>query len=202
MSPRPRTVDDDAIALALSRVITKYGPARLTLAAIAKEAGLSPATLVQRFGSKRNLLVKLSGGAGDIAPLVAQLRLEGKQPLEIVREVLLCYAEMAPTPTAMIHSFGAYLEIDLADATLRRYLVQSGRRSEALMAELLEQAAAAGELSVARPKPLARALFALAAGSLLAWATYREGKARDWLARDIETVLMGGSGRDGAAVGE
>jgi AcrR family transcriptional regulator len=108
MSPRPRTVDDAAIAMAIGRVITKLGPAKLTLAAIAREAGLSPATLVQRFGSKRNLLVKLSGGAGDIAPMVEELRQAGKPPLEIVREVLLCYADMAPTPTAMINSFGAY----------------------------------------------------------------------------------------------
>ncbi|MGH7562517.1 MAG: TetR/AcrR family transcriptional regulator [Gemmatimonadales bacterium] len=189
MSPRPRTVDDAAIAEALGRVITRHGPAGLTLAAIAREAGLSPATLVQRFGSKRNLLVKLSGGAGDIAPLVKELRAAGRPPLDIVREVLLCYADMAPTPTAMIHSFSAYLEIDLADATLRRLLVESGRRNETEMASLLEEAADQGALVCPDPRGLARVLFALVAGSLLSWATFREGKSRDWLARDLLVVL-------------
>lgn len=189
MSPRPRTVDDEAIAMAMGRVITRHGPAKLTLAAIAKEVGLSPSTLVQRFGSKRNLLIKLSRGAGEGGPLVERLRAEGRRPLAIARAFLLCYAEMAPSPAAMIHSFAAYLEIDLADPTLRRYLIETGRRNEALMAGLLEEAAAAGELACQDPKGLARALFALVAGSLLAWATYRVGSARDWLARDLQAVL-------------
>jgi len=38
----------------------ELGPAKLTLARVAKAAGLSPATLVQRFGSKRALLLALA----------------------------------------------------------------------------------------------------------------------------------------------
>lgn len=189
MSPRPRTVDDAEIAAALGRVITRVGPAKLTLARLAREAGLSPSALIQRFGSKRRLLVKLSRGAGDGRPLVDALRAEGKSALEIVRGFLLCYAEMATTPTAMIHHFSAYLQIDLGDAVLRKYVVESGRGNEALLAALLEEAAQAGELMCDDAPALARALFATAVGSLLGWATFREGASRDWLARDIETVL-------------
>lgn len=189
MSPRPRTVDDAAIAMALGRVIARDGPARLTLAAIAREAGLAPATLVQRFGSKRNLLVQLSKGAGDGGPLVARLRAEGRPPLAIVRAFFLCYAEMASTPETMIHSFGAYLQIDLADATLRRNLVATGRKNERLIAELLDEAVKARALRRVDTAALARALFAVTTGSLLAWATYREGKAAAWLGRDLDLVL-------------
>lgn len=189
MSPRPRTVDDAAIAAALGRVITRDGPARLTLAAIAREAGLAPATLVQRFGSKRELLVQLSRGAGDGAPFVARLRARRMAPLAIVRAFFLCYADMAPTPEAMIHSFGAYLQIDLADETLRGYLVDTARRNERLVAELLGEAVAGGALRPVDTAGLARTLFATTTGSLLAWATVRKGKAAAWLKRDVDLIL-------------
>ena len=59
MSPRPRTVSDEAILAATARMIGRVGPVRLTLADVGGEVGLSPATLLQRFGSKRGLLIAL-----------------------------------------------------------------------------------------------------------------------------------------------
>ena len=65
MSPRPRTVPDEQILGAAHRAMSRLGPARWTLAEVAKEAGLSPATLVQRFGSKRGLMLALWAAAVD-----------------------------------------------------------------------------------------------------------------------------------------
>lgn len=59
MSPRPRTVEDSAILDAAFRALSRIGPEHLTLADVGAEAGLSAATLVQRFGSKRDLLLSL-----------------------------------------------------------------------------------------------------------------------------------------------
>jgi len=56
MSPRPRLASDEDILMAAFRAIARLGPARLTLADVAREAGVSAAALVQRFGSKRALL--------------------------------------------------------------------------------------------------------------------------------------------------
>jgi len=66
MSPRPRLKPNSDIVLAAIRVIERLGPSRLTLADVAKEAGLAPATLMQRFGSKRGLLLAVArlGAAG------------------------------------------------------------------------------------------------------------------------------------------
>ena len=36
---------------------------------------------------------------------------------------------------------------------------------------------------------LARTLEVVISGSLMAWATYQEGAAADWIARDVEAVL-------------
>ena len=65
MSPRPRTVSDAQILYATQRAMSRLGPTRMTLAAVAKEAGLSAATLVQRFGSKRGLMLALWATALD-----------------------------------------------------------------------------------------------------------------------------------------
>lgn len=55
--PRPRTVSDEAILDAVLALAHRVGPAEVTLAAAADEVGLSAATLVQRFGTKRDLLL-------------------------------------------------------------------------------------------------------------------------------------------------
>ena len=62
MAGRPRTHSDDALLDATFRAVGAVGPARLTLADVAREAGVAPATLVQRFGSKR-VAARGRGGA-------------------------------------------------------------------------------------------------------------------------------------------
>src|SRR6266487_3441135 len=54
---RPRLVSDDVILDATRQVLAELGPAKLTLAAVGSRAGLAPPTLLQRFGSKRGLLL-------------------------------------------------------------------------------------------------------------------------------------------------
>ncbi|MDP8981022.1 MAG: TetR/AcrR family transcriptional regulator, partial [Acidobacteriota bacterium] len=56
MGRRKLTPDTDVLT-ATMRVVNRVGPGRLTLADVAAEAGLAPATLLQRFGSKRGLLL-------------------------------------------------------------------------------------------------------------------------------------------------
>ena len=73
--PRPKTVDDTAVLDAAMRVVDRAGPGGLTLGAVAGEVGLSPATLVQRFTSKRGLLLALARrGAGGAAPVMGLRR--------------------------------------------------------------------------------------------------------------------------------
>src|SRR5205823_2473684 len=63
MSPRPRKTSDDDILAATARVMQRLSPTQLTLADIAKEAGIVPATLIQRFGTKRGLPLASSASA-------------------------------------------------------------------------------------------------------------------------------------------
>jgi AcrR family transcriptional regulator len=77
VSPRPRKASDDEIFAATYRAMNRLGPGELTLAEIAAEAGLTAGALVQRFGSKRALLLSLAARhAASAGELLAGLRAE------------------------------------------------------------------------------------------------------------------------------
>jgi AcrR family transcriptional regulator len=189
MSGRQKVTDDDVFAAA-QRAMRRRGPHELTLADIAGEAGITPGRLVQRFGSKRALLTALSERfAGSAGPIFAHLRASHRAPLATLRAYAACMADLAPTPDALLRNL-AYLQGDLADAVLRGHLVENARATRREMTALIADATAAGEL---RPevnaRALARTIENVISGSLMSWATYREGKAVDWISRDVEAVL-------------
>src|SRR5882724_1734919 len=112
---RPRQTTDDAILQATARAIARFGPARLTLAHVAAEVGVAPATLMQRFGSKRGLLlafVKQGSEAGG--DMYAAIRAAHRSPLGALFAVGDCMAGMATTPEELANHL-AFLHIDLTD---------------------------------------------------------------------------------------
>ena len=189
MSPRPRTVSDDEILAATARTIGRVGPVRLTLAHVAREVGLAPATLLQRFGSKRNLLLSLARqGSGDDGGFLDGLRAQGHSPLETARAFLLCFAGLAASPKEMANHL-AFLQIDLTDAAFHRITSRLFKANQQALSGLLAEAKQGGEIVGAEPRALARLLLAVVNGSLLTWAVYREGHAATWLARDVDLAL-------------
>jgi AcrR family transcriptional regulator len=190
MSPLPRKVSDDQLFAATHAVMSRVGPRELTLAAIAKEAGVTAAVLVQRFGSKRALLLalweKYANSAGEI---FADLAKQHDSPLAALRAYADCMAGMAASPAALTRNL-AYLQIDLTDPDFRKHLVKQARATRAGLCRLVEAASAAGELAQnVKPAQLARTIEAVLSGSMLTWAFYREGTAAHWMRADLEAVL-------------
>jgi AcrR family transcriptional regulator len=190
MPGRRQKVSDDDVYAAAQRAMSRKGPHELTLADIAGEAGVTAGLLVQRFGSKRDLMVALSARfAGSAGPVFAGLRAANRGPLATVRAYARCMADLAPSPEALLRNL-AYLQVDLADDVLRRHLVENARATRRELQSLLDAAAAAGELAAGvDTAALARTVETIVGGSLLSWATYREGRAADWITRDLEAVL-------------
>jgi len=190
MPGRPQKVTDEDVFAAAQRAMSRRGPHELTLADIAREAGVTPGLLVQRFGSKRDLMVALSARfAGSAIAIFAELRAAHPSRLAAVRAYAACMADLAPTPEALLRNL-AYLQLDLTDAVLRGHLVENARATRHEIEALLEEAAAAGELRPdADVRSLARTVEVVVGGSLMSWATYREGKAVDWIVRDLDAVL-------------
>ncbi len=191
MSPRPRKVTDDAVFAAAYRAMQRLGPDELTLGAIAAEAGVTAGALVQRFGSRRQLLARLAEAhAGSTGDFIAALRAQFPSPVRALTEYALCFAAMARTPDAMARSL-AYLHNDLTDPALRRHLVAQSRSARKGVAALVRDARAAGELSAATDvDALARAVETTIGGSLMSWAIHRVGPARQWIRTDVLTTLQ------------
>jgi hypothetical protein len=68
--------------------------------------------------------------------------------------------------------------------------LENARATRREIAALLEAAIAARELRHdVDVGALARTVETAISGSLMSWATYREGRAVDWIGRDLEAVL-------------
>jgi AcrR family transcriptional regulator len=180
---------DAAVVEAASRVITRLGPSQFTLADVAREAGLAPATLIQRFGSKRGLLLALARMAAEGADgCFAKVRAENPSPLKALFASFGEMARLAETPEALANNL-AFLQIDLTDPEFRRWTLVNSRATLAGFRALLEDAIQAGELEPCDTKGLARLIQAAAHGSMVSWAFHQEGRVGEWMRRDMEVLL-------------
>ena len=126
--------------MAAQRAMSKVGPGELTLAHIATEAGITAGLLVQRFGSKRDLLLKLSEQfSGGTSEMFAELRRGHRSPLATLRAYSDCMAHMAASPAAFARNF-AYLQIDLTDPDFRRHLGKHARATRLELQKLIKEA--------------------------------------------------------------
>jgi AcrR family transcriptional regulator len=190
MSPRPQKVTNKQLFAAAQSAMRKVGPRELTLSAIAKEAGITAAVLVQRFGSKRALLLSLFEEAASGAnKFMTELAKEHASPLAAVFAYADCMAGMADSPAALARNL-AYLQIDLTDPDFHKQLVKQARATRTGFRRLVEAAAEAGELSRGvNSEQLARTIEATLNGSMLTWAFYQKGAATAWIRVDLKAVL-------------
>jgi AcrR family transcriptional regulator len=167
----------------------RRGPSRLTLADVAKEAGVVPATLILRFGSKRNLLLATcKNGIADVGPLFAAARAKYKSPLKALLEMYVECRSFAATPEAMATGL-AYLQNYLTDPDFRAVTLAQFRAMREQTRKILDEAVAAKELVNCNTATLARAMQQVFNGSMLDWAVFREGTLAAGLRRDVEALL-------------
>jgi AcrR family transcriptional regulator len=190
VSPRPRKASDDEVFAAAMRVMERVGPHQLTLAEIASEAGLTAGALVQRFGSKRALLLALMGQFADSAPGTFEaLRASDSSPIATLYAYGDCMARMGESPDALAHNL-AWLQQDLTDPDFRQFMLKHARASRRELQQLVSEAIAAGELVPSvDAAALARAIEVTVGGSLMSWAVHQEGTATRWIRHDLDTLL-------------
>ena len=200
---RPKKATDEEVFAATYRAMSRLGPGELTLAEIAVEAGLTAGALVQRFGSKRELLLRLAASAAEgNAEFIRGLREKQRSPVAVLRCYAACLADLAASPAALARNL-AYLQIDLTDPDFRQHLLAQARATRVALAEVVDEAMSIGELSrVADSQAIARVIETTLSGSLITWAIYREGDAAQWLRKDLDAVLapyLKRRARDGGA---
>src|SRR5436190_8584061 len=176
---RPRTLTNDAILDGTARVLHRIGPGRLTLADVAAEVGLAPATLLQRFGSKRGLLLAhAERAAGQIGPLLQAARATDSSPLAALVEALAGVARDIETPEQLANSISLLL-IDLTDPDFYRHVQGFTETMLREIHALLDAAVEAGELAPCDTARLARAVQTMFNGALILWAIDRQGTLVD-----------------------
>ena len=190
MSPRPRETSDAELFAATACVMQRRSPAQLTLADVAKEAGVVPATLIQRFGSKRKLLLATcKNGTADTAAQFAAARKKYKSPLKALVELYVECSSFAATPESMANGL-AYLQNDLTDPDFRAVTLELFRVLRKETQKFLDEAIDAGELVRCDTNGLARGMHHVYNGSMLDWAVFRQGPLAAWLRRDLEALLQ------------
>jgi len=187
---RPRTVADEDVLAAAAAAVAAVGPAALTLAEIGRRAGLSPATLLQRFGSKRSLLLALARhdaqalprhlaeAAGADAPAVALINTFGRLAAGV-------------RTSAEFANHLAFLMLDLTDPQFQQVTRDYAHAVEVAIDHVLDASRAAGELnpSSVDEAHLARAVHAAYNGALVTWGMTGEGHPDEEVTRQLSQLL-------------
>ena len=167
----------------------RCGPRQLTLAHVAKEVGVVPATLIQRFGTKRGLLLAVCRTAPASVPAqFAAARAKYKSALKTLVELYVSCSAFASTPESVANGL-AYLQNDLTDPEFRAITLAQFKVLQTQTRKLLDEAVAARELMECDTAGLARLIQQVNGGSMLNWAVFREGSLAAWLRRDLEALL-------------
>lgn len=162
----------------------------MTLADVAAESGIAPATLIQRFGSKRGLLLALAQQGVEVGgdPFAAARTIRGPR----VNAFIVCFAEccelMAPDPVTLSNHL-AFLQIDLTDRDFHRLALAQARGFHRQIRDFLDELVRSRELKPCDTDALARVVQLTYGGSMLAWAIERQGRVGDWVRRDLEFIL-------------
>lgn len=151
---RPRTASAEAILAATRRAIARRGPGKLTLSAVAAEAGVSRPTLYRWFPTKAHLLAAITeyeteqfdlglGSALDSGPTVSQLDAALSYLVNYL-EVSMSNDPIGVDPAYALQSLEAALEpqsktlaLRLGEALAHVPAVEAGVLSEQQAAEIL-----------------------------------------------------------------
>lgn len=190
MSPRAKKATDEEVFGAVLGALSRLGPERMTLADVAREVGVTAGALVQRFGSKRDLLLAavrhFNRPAEGTSP---GPRPASARPLEALGEYATCAAAAFRTPEEVANQLGM-LQLDITDPEFRAEAVRFFEGERGMLREWLEAAVAAGDLAPeADPALLARAIQSLLNGARLLWPILREGSPEDAIRAELEALL-------------
>jgi AcrR family transcriptional regulator len=185
---RPRTVTDEQIVEGAVRAIGTHGPVKVTLAHVAAEVGITPAAIVQRFGSKEALLLAIGEASGAALSDLVDRLLERRPPLEALHRFLAEQVQPLRTPQQMANHL-AFLHLDLADPDLRRRARRHGAELLDSIRRLLHAAVDAGELRSGDVDELAIDVYTAYNGALISWAMVGSGALTTWLRARIDRTL-------------
>ena len=180
--PRPKTQTDEQVLEAALALVRRGGTGALTFAALAGHCGLSPATLVQRFGTRSALTQRTLLHAWDrLQAQTLELAAAVSKTPEGAVELLVGLSDHDGDVEAHADSL-LILREDLRDPALR----SRGATWEATLVSAL------AECFTAVPGAPSEIAFALAAhwqGAIIWWAFAPQRHLGDYLAESLRTLV-------------
>jgi AcrR family transcriptional regulator len=188
--PRPRVTDDEQLLSAAQQVLYELGPADFTLERAAARGGVSPATLIKRFGSKKRLFLELNRRwVASIGPGLAAAAAGQATPLGRLRAAALCGFSDLDSPARTANQLATFA-LDLQDAAMRELLAAGWQIIQDRLTGLAGEAIAAGELPGAgSAEQVARILRAAGEGIRLTWCVQPAGSLVAQAEADIGAIL-------------
>jgi len=190
--PRHKRISDAELLDAVVQLIGEYGPEGFTLAQLGERVGLAPATLIQRFGSKKALIERAIGHANArLGRAVARVPVPAGNAEAALVEWLVELA--APFRTReLIASHLVFLRRDLLEPELRA----KAKRHSSLVRRRVRQFLEALEPGAgASATPIALCLEAQWHGLVIQWAIAGHGSLEVWLRAGLTRVLRALRGR-------
>lgn len=163
---------------AVLAVISTKGPSEFTLADVGQVAGLAPATLLQRFGSKQAMVVAALAHANS-QHLAALEKLPQESGAEAVIRI---FVDRAPGPEH--EDMLADQLLWLREGFRNDQINKLSRQSLAVFRQAIEQR------MPPLPLPTSMAVRLLEAqwhGALIQWGISREGHLRDYVAESLRS---------------
>ena len=189
MVGRPPRVSDDDVYAAVAQVITDHGPTGLTLARVGESVGVTAAALVQRFGSKRALLLSFARRAPSAtADIFDHATRRMPAPLDALGEALDALVLPVETPQQLANHL-AFLCVDLTDEDFNQAARQQALIFRERVQQLLDQAVTARTLKPIDTRTLAEAVHTAWNGALITWALVGRGPVRATVTRAVATIL-------------
>ena len=192
---RPRVADDEQLLSAVQQVLYELGPADFTLERAATRGGVSPATLIKRFGSKKRLFLELNRRwVASIGPGLDAAAAGHGTPLARLRAAARWGFDDLDSPGRTANQL-ATLALDLQDPAMQELLAAGWQIVQDRLTELAREAIAVGELPGAgSAEQVARVLFAAGEGIRLTWCVQPAGSLVARARADIGAILDAWSG--------
>jgi len=187
---RPRVTTDEELLTAAQELLFEVGPGAFKLETSASRAGVSAATLIKRFGSKRQLLLALNRRwLESIGPGMAAATEQHDTAIGRLRAATLWGFEDLDSPGNAASQLAA-LALDLQDERMRELLAAGWNAIQGHLTRFGQAAIDAGELHGDPPaEQVARILRAAAEGTCVAWSVSPSGSLMARLETDLDAIL-------------
>jgi TetR/AcrR family transcriptional regulator, macrolide resistance operon repressor len=175
--PRRKSISDEEILDRALPLMASVGPGEFTLAHLAKEVGVAPATLLQRFGDKQTLIERVFARDNErFLVWIADLP-EGVGADVVIRIYSDATRLFGDNPNMAEHLL--WLREDITDPVMNRLSLERFKVFRAAIVKRLPPMRVPASTA-------ARLLDAHYHGAVMQWAFEPKGKLADFMARSLK----------------